>query len=101
MVMEPSLKLSVLVSTHEYHADGCLIRLYTVSVCCICSTSLRMQVVVRESRNRWVSLVLILGMTWLYVDGRRIIVWFKDRLDSWIDKTMVNDVNNLKSATPY
>ena len=33
MAMDPYLKSLVLVRTHEYHADGCLMQPYTVRVC--------------------------------------------------------------------
>ena len=52
------------------------------------------------TRNRWASLVLIMGMTYLYVDGRRLVIWLKDKIKSWREGTTVNDVNNLKSVNP-
>ena len=29
------------------------------------------------------------------------MIWLEDRIDSWIEATTVNNVNNFKSATPY
>ena len=56
--------------------------------------------VIRASRNICVGLVLIVGMTQKYVDGRKTVIFFKDRINSWREATTVNEVNNLKSATP-
>ena len=62
MVMEPYSKLLVLIRTHEYHTAGCLMWMYMVSACWILSALSRTWVDVPVSRNRWVSLVLIVGM---------------------------------------
>ena len=63
MVMDPSSKSSVLVRTYEYHADGCLMQPYKLSVRCIFSALLRTRSGMQVSRNIWVSLVLITGIT--------------------------------------
>ena len=55
---------------------------------------------VQTSSNRWLSLVLILVMMYLYINRSRFTIWLKYRIDSWREATMLNDVNYLKSATP-
>ena len=75
-------------------------RKYRVSVCWICYVSSRTQVGVRVIRNIWVSLALIVGMTYFYFEGRRIVIWLKDRIYNLREVTTVNNVNNLKSVNP-
>ena len=54
---------------------------------------------VQASRNRWLSLVFIVGTTYSYIDGRRLVIWLKDTVDIWRYVMTVNGVNILKSGT--